>query len=681
MAFELRPFKFLENMIASKYLQSTILSFSFLILWACAGSKSTVSGPDKAFEDGEYEKAIEQYLKQAPTAHNLYQIAESYRLSNRALKAKPYYEQAQAAGSKKREIDYHLAYASKINGDYTKAKNLLESYLKKDSLDPSVVVAAKKELLNLSKLDSLATVKSFYEVKPIDGLNTKGAEFSPMVYNGEMIFTASRKEDIYTANNLPYIGLYKASLLNNQQAAKVEKFSNSVFDEAVNEGTVTFNKEGTVMVFAKGNTGKKKGAADVDLYVSTKDQIGQWTAPQLIAISDSAAWDSSPAFSADGRTLYFASNREGGVGGIDIYRVNMDAAGRFGTPQNMGRAINTPGDEMFPYVAKDGRLFFASDGHPGFGGLDLFVATRKEGKIYVENLGLPMNSRFDDFALSKFDTKKGYFSSNREGGQGDDDIYYFEDNSPEPEPPVIAKNDNPKKDEPSIPKVVRYFVAGKITDKEGKSLDSAKIQLIDINTNLASSESITIEDGKFGKFALETETEYTLLVERPGYFTKRIPFSMVGREIPQEALTKAETDTTFMVDAVLEKPAINLVVNSVFAVAPIYYDLNKADIRIDAANELDKIVLALQDNPKVKIELGSHTDSRSSTEYNQALSQRRAESAVRYIVSKGIDPERIRAKGYGESQLVNRCADGVECTEEEHQQNRRTEFKVIGFVD
>ncbi len=671
-------------MYKMKFYKLVLPLFFTIILVGCATSKTALTGGDKAFDRGEYEVAIKEFQSQsdANSAKTLYKIGECYRLSNRPLKAQEFYEKAANAGSTEKELPFRMYYAKKMNGDYTAAKKLLEEYVKKDSINPDNFVFAKKELLNLKKIDSLNTIKSFYEVKPVEGVNTKGAEFSPIVYNGDLIFTASRKEDIYKANNLPFLGLYKAKLLTSLQSSKVEQLSKNVFDGAVNEGTPTFSKDGKVMVFAKGNEGKKKEkSADVDLYACSIDEAGQWSVPQLISISDSAAWDSSPAFSADGRTLYFASNRDGGLGGTDIYRVSMDASGRFGTPQNMGRVINTPGDEMFPYAAKDGRLFFASDGHAGYGGLDLFVATRRDGKIEVDNLGTPMNSRFDDFALSKFENKKGYFASNRDGGLGDDDIYYFEDTSPDPVeiPPVIAKTDEPKKVEPEIVKTVRYFLAGNITDTNGQPLDSARVRLIDTNTNLQSAESITIEDGKYGKFALETQTEYTLLVERPGYFTKRFPFSMIGKEIPQSQLTKAETDTTYLLTTVLEKPSINLVVNSIFKINTIYYDLNKSNIRGDAAPELDKVVQALNDNPTVKIELGSHTDSRSSAQYNQALSQRRADAAIKYIISKGIDPARLRAKGYGESQLVNKCADGVACTEEEHQQNRRTEFKVFGL--
>jgi peptidoglycan-associated lipoprotein len=683
---------FLQTMYKMKFSYLFIFVFTIYIFGACTSSKTASTGKqgkgDAAFEKGEYDVALKQYLERpdANTPKILYTIAECYRLSNRPLKAHEFYEKAQSAGSTERNLPFRMAYSKKIMGDYAGAKKLLEKFLKTDSINIDNAILAKKELANLLKIDSLASDKSPYEVQPIEGLNTKGSEFSPMVYNGDLIFTASKKEDIYKSNNLPFLGLYKAQLLNSKQATKIEKFSGNLFDEQVNEGTPTFSKDGNVMVFAKGNTGKKKDRADVDLFSSTKDQTGQWSVPQLISISDSAAWDSSPSFSYDGKTLYFASNREGGLGGIDIYRVSMDAAGRFGTPQNMGKAINTAGDEMFPYAAKDGRLFFASDGQPGLGGLDLFVATRKDGKIIVENLGSPMNSRFDDFALTKFENKKGYFSSNRDGGQGDDDIYYFVDNTPEPvevEPPVIAKNDPPatpdKPKEPVAIKIIHYFLAGNITDVNGIALDSARVRLIDTNTNLQSAESITVENGKYGKFALETETEYTLLVERPGYFTKRFPFTMVGKEIPQEKLIKPENDTTFLLTTVLEKPAINLVVNNIFSIKTIYYDLNKSNIRGDAAPELDKVVQALNDNPTVKIELGSHTDSRSSAQYNQALSQRRADAAIKYIISKGIDPARLRAKGYGESQLVNKCADGIPCTEEEHQQNRRTEFKVFGL--
>ena len=431
-----------------------------------------------------------------------------------------------------------------------------------------------------------------------------------------------------------------------------------------------------MMVFARGNTGKKRGkgnTADLDLYV-TRLAGATWSEPEMLAVSDSAAWDAQPAFSSDGRTLYFCSNRPGGAGGIDIYRANVDNSGRFGRPVNMGREINTPGDDMFPYVSADSKLYFASDGHPGLGRLDLFVATRNEDEIAIENLGQPFNSRFDDFALVLADTVSGYFSSNREGGKGDDDIYFFE---PSTEPLIAQKPPVPTvpaKDTTAVPGVraARYFLAGTVVDPANRPLDSVRVRVLGANQQPIG-ESLTLREGKFGPFPVNAEQTYTIVVEKPTYFTKRDPFSTVGKTIPTERLIKPVTDTTFYAIVSIDKPAPNLVINKLFAINPIYYNLDKDNIRTDASPELDKIVQILKDNPQIKLELGSHTDVRSSDAYNQDLSQRRAKSAVDYIISRGIASNRIKAKGYGERQLIIKNAK----TEKEHQVNRRTEFKVL----
>ena len=341
----------------------------------------------------------------------------------------------------------------------------------------------------------------------------------------------------------------------------------------------------------------------------------------------------------------------------------------------MGSDINTPGDEMFPYVSADGKLYFSSDGHAGIGGLDLFTATRVNGEIKVEHLGIPLNSRFDDFGLVAIDSTKGYFASNRDSGKGDDDIYYYENTQPgkkyEVPPPVIAKVESPKK------KIIRYFLAGNITDDKNQALDSVKVAIIDNSTNQAIEEVYTKAQGTFGKVKMDEEKTYTIVTEKKGYFTKREPFTMVGKSVPINKLVKTETDTTFYASIKMIKPEVGRDITTAFKIAPIYYNLDKSDIRSDASPELDKIAQILVDNPNIKLELGSHTDSRATSEYNQKLSQRRAESAVSYIISRGISPTRIVAKGYGESQLVNQCADGISCSEEEHQANRRTEFKVL----
>ena len=393
------------------------------------------------------------------------------------------------------------------------------------------------------------------------------------------------------------------------------------------------------------------------------------------------AWDGSPAFSRDGKTLYFASNRAGGSGGIDLYRTNMDASGRFSKPVNMGKDINTAGDEMFPYVAEGGKLFFASDGHPGLGKLDLFSATRSQGVISIENMGLPFNSPQDDFGLVFYQNQnKGFFSSNREGGKGDDDIYYFA--SPEEEDTTtIAKNSDPNDplnpNNPKYingkPKVVRYFLTGNVVanDQALTPIDSATVRILPDTSDIQISELPTNAEGKFGKQSVEEGKSYTLLVQRKGFISKREPFSMDGRAIPPIFLTKELTDTTFNVTVRLDK----LELNKTFVLENIYYDLNKYNIRPDAAIELDKLVQILKDNPTMKIELSSHTDARATDAYNMTLSQNRAESAVSYLNSKGIDADRMIAKGYGERELIVPNAK----TEEEHQRNRRTEFTILSY--
>ncbi|GAA4412584.1 OmpA family protein [Nibrella viscosa] len=639
-------------------------------LVSCNSAMQAYKKGVRHFEAGEYNPAIENFRK-AATAGDIdaarlnYYTAESYRLSNRFTEAAPFYQKAIDAGSTEADARMHYAYALKTQGQYAEALQQLEKYVQSKPTNKTNLEKARREVETLRVIDALARNKTNFQVRNIGNLNSPGAEFAPVVRGEELIFTASRKDKIYKNNGLPMLGLYKTKLgqTPDETGNAPQLFSNNVFLAEANEGTPAFSKDGKTMVFARGNTGKRKGGADVDLFISRQGTDGNWTQPQLLPISDSLAWDGSPAFSADGRTLYFASNRAGGAGGIDLYRTNMDASGRFSRPVNMGRDINTPGDEMFPYVAEDGKLYFASDGHPGLGKLDIFVATRSQGIIRVENLGQPINSPADDFGLVFADKESGYFASNRQGGKGDDDIYFF-GSSVAPETPTIAQN---------APKTVRYFLAGTVQANETPAtpLDSARVRILDEAAGTPIAEVTTGQQGTFGKYPLQEGKDYTVLVERKGYLTRRVPFTMQGRSIPEVFLTKPQTDTTFNVDVLLDRATLN----RTFVLENIYYDLDKYNIRPDAAEELDKLVTILKDNPTLKIELSSHTDVRAPDAYNMRLSQNRAKAAVDYIVSRGIDPERLVAKGYGETQLVVKNAQ----TEEEHQRNRRTEFKILSY--
>jgi outer membrane protein OmpA-like peptidoglycan-associated protein len=270
------------------------------------------------------------------------------------------------------------------------------------------------------------------------------------------------------------------------------------------------------------------------------------------------------------------------------------------------------------------------------------------------------------------DPLSGYISSNRPGGQGDDDIYYFK-SSGQDEHWWTDDTTSTKSAEPL--KSVNYALGVQVVQPDGKALSNVQIS---VRRNNEPSEALTSDkNGRIETIALNPGDEINFKCEKDGFISARSSFSMEGREIPQALLKKAVTDTTFQVKIVMDQPEIGKEISQFYQLNSIYYDLDKADIRPDAAVELDKIVNFLQDNPQVNLELGAHTDSRATAIYNQKLSQRRAESAVKYILQRGISKDRIKPKGYGESQLINECADGVDCPEEMHQQNRRTEFKII----
>ncbi|GAB4036589.1 OmpA family protein [Spirosoma jeollabukense] len=631
------------------------------------------------YDAGEYNLALTQFQKAAtgtidPARLNYY-MAESYRLSNRFAEAAPFYQKALAANTTEPEAHFNYAYALKAEGNYAGALEQLQQYVANapKSAPKATLDKARREVETLRAIDMIAKTKSLITLKNMGSLNSAGAEFAPVVRGEELVFTASRKDQVYKNNGLPMLGLYKTKLPQNPDetgsiapTGPPELFSTNVFEGDVNEGTPAFSKDGKTMILARGNNGKRKGGLDVDLYISRLGDGNAWSQPLRLPISDSTAWDGSPAFSADGKTLYFASNRAGGAGGIDLYRTSIDASGRFSRPVNMGRDINTPGDEMFPYVAPNAKLYFASDGHPGLGKLDIFVATRSGGVTRVENMGQPINSPADDFGLIYTGDANGFMASNRAGGKGDDDIYFFQEGLT-PSTPTIAQNPPAS----SAPKTVRYFIAGTVSANETPvaPLDSARVRILDDATGQPIAEVTTGQPGTFGKYPLQEGKDYTILAERKGYLTRREPFTMQGKSIPEVFLTKPQTDTTFNVAILLDKS----VLNKTFVLENIYYDLDKYNIRADASPELDKIVVILKDNPTLKLELSSHTDVRAPDAYNMKLSQNRAKAAVDYIVSQGISADRLVAKGYGETRLVVKNAK----TEEEHQRNRRTEIKIL----
>jgi peptidoglycan-associated lipoprotein len=631
-----------------------------MVLASCSPERKA----QKTFLRGEYQNAIAQYKKlmaRQPGKAN-YFIAESYRQSNRLKEAEPFYAKAGGRGIDKDSVQFYYAQALKANAKYDEARAQLEDLIA-NTANTGIKDRANAELKGLSYLADLRSSPSYYRVKNLDLLNTPASEYSPAYLNNELFFTSSRGNGrIYEAEGKPFTDIYKVVTRGaNVDVATIEALPSTLNTESVNDGCVAFTPDGKTMVFAKGNNGKRKGGDDVDLYIS-RFRNGVWSPATIIPGGDKAVntprfWDSTPAFGVDGRTIYFASNRDGGYGGTDIYSAVMDSRGRFSRIKNLGPEINTPGNELFPYVAEDAKLYFASDGHPGFGGLDLFVVKRANGKTTIQNLGEPVNSSADDFGIFLFRPDRGFFSSNRDGGKGDDDIYTFVN------------------EDPNL-KVVNYYLAG-VTytpDKEGKLqiLPNTKVLLLDKEGNIMQ-DYVTGNDGKF-LFRVYENENYDLIGETDGYLVKRQGYTTRGKSVDPNTLKELITNITLDTLLVLDK----IEINKIFVMENIYYDFNKYDIRPDAALELDKLVQILTDNPEIKIELSSHTDSVDTEEYNLWLSQKRAEAAVTYIVKHGIAPDRVIAKGYGESKPIarNTNPDGSD-NPAGRQKNRRTEFKIL----
>ncbi len=530
---------------------------ALLVFAACSPEKKA----QKNFRLAKYQTVINYYTnvleKQPNNSKANYFIAESYRLSNRIKESERFYAKAGGPGINKDTIALHYAKALQANGKYAEAKNVLDQ-AENAAEDDAVKDRIRKELNGLNQLEKLAEKKSYYKIKNLEAINTPFAEYAPAYLNSELYFASSRgNSKIYEASGTPFTDLFKAETKGaNVDVNTIAPLSDLINAPNVNEGGITFSADGKTMVFAKGNSGKRKGSNDVDLYLS-RFRNGQWGQPILININQPDSWESTPAFSPDGRTLYFSSNRKGGFGGLDLYTAQMDSRGRFGKVKNLGPDINSAGDELFPYVAENGKLYFSSDGHPGYGMLDIFVVNRANGKTVIENLGQPVNSTADDFGIFLFKADRGFLTSNREGGKGDDDIYTFIN------------------EDPNL-KVVNYYLQGITyttkTDSSRTILPDTKLTLLDGNGNVMQ-DFVTGNDGKF-LFRVYENEKYTLIGETDGYLVKRQPYTTLGKSVPLESLKELVNTVTLDTLLVLDKLAKNIV----FRLNNIYFELDKADI-------------------------------------------------------------------------------------------------------
>ena len=638
-----------------------------LLVCAAAGSTALLSScatsgggskADKRFARGEYETAIELYKADATKGKNAamanYRVAESYRLSNRIEQAESYYKAAIDGGVKVPDAVFYYGLALKANGKYDEAAQQFDAYTQANA-GRALAPRAELESRNAKMANTIVAMRSNNEVGSLDQINTPSSEFGSTIMpdTKELVFASGREGKKYLGNGENLVDLYAVKFedADKMMGGTVRKLEPLFNTEDKHEASATYTPDGKTMVFARSNNGSKKGLLSVDLWISYFKN-GAWSEPVLANINDRTADDFAPAFAADGQTLYFASSRKGGLGGNDLYRATLGPNGRFSPAENLGDQVNTAGNEAFPAVAPDGTLYFSSDGQPGLGKLDIFMVDK--GK--VTNLGAPINSSGDDFAPYFTAKDMGVFSSNRAGGKGSDDLYTFR------KKPL---------------KLFTFYADGTVVTRNEKTGVTAPASNEEVTLFGRDGQKLqTVTTDAEGKFSLKLDSaaaNYSLVADRAGFFTARAPLSTVGRKPSQDQLQNEMNDIRIPVAMTLTE----IVKNRAIRVDNIFYDYNKADIRPDAAVELDKLVETLNDNPKITIELSSHTDSRGKDAYNQALSQRRAQSAVDYIISKGVDKSRITAKGYGETRPEIKNAK----TEEQYQRNRRTEFRVTKIAE
>ena len=525
---------------------------------------------------------------------------------------------------------------------------------------------------------------------------TAASDFAAVPYSDkQLVFTSSRKdakgEDIYGWTGEKYSDLFVTTEINSFVYTPAMQFGDSI-NTAYNEGIASFTADFEQVYFtACGSKSEQDNYCQI--YTTQKNEDGVWILPEPVRLFETDTFNlGQPFITPDGKQLYFSADAADSFGDKDLYVVTKMNDGFWSEPKNLGPAINTENYEGYPYIGTDGLLYFASNGHGGMGGLDIYVAEEEE-KVWQnpQNLKAPINSHADDFAFTMkpyiapelIDSIEmmGYFSSSRPSGKGNDDIYMFVLEVPKEEETPVATVDTPKVTvnvKPKPPKI-RYLLEGKILQKQfeiadnpdsketGKTgISQAIVEIWGVSDN--SNITKRLVTNSKGEFSLEVEAEatYQLSASKNGFFRNSSSVSTKGKT-PIDNVVKVYTE--IVLDKIYKQREI--VLND------IYFDYDQALIREDAKPTLNKLAKLLNENPQIKIEMGSHTDSRGSDSYNQTLSQERAESTVSYLVSLGIDSRRLVAKGYGETRLKNECEDGVTCTEEEHQLNRRTTFKVL----
>ena len=646
-----------------------LLTFSVALLSSTsllfAQPEKELEKANEMYKNFSYVDAIKIYERIAQKGFVNQEMLESlgnaYYYNAEYKKALPWYEQLFQEGKYKVKPEYYYRYAQTLKsvGDYTQADKMMAKFVELTNANDTraALFEENKDYQTVIKNNS-----GRFQLNNAS-VNTENSEYGTAFYGDKIVFAGATdarkaKRGVSQWTGESFYDLYEAEHFD-QKLGSRKPFSSSV-NTQFNESTPVFTKDGNTMYFTRNNYVNRKLGTDIENTIllkilrATKDKNGNWGDIVEVPFNSDQYNVAHPALSPDEKYLYFASDMPGSFGNSDIFRVEILGDNQYGTPENLGNIINTAGRESFPYISKENVLYYSSDGIPGLGGLDIFAAKfNADGSTSKPvNIGMPGNSADDDFCfVFNSDSKIGFLTSNRPGGKGKDDIYSFH----EDKPLLFSCQKN---------------IKGIVKD--------AKTKAIIANAKVILSDKVMKEVGKDqsktdGTFTFEkvncNDSHYYLRGEKEKYETAEVNVSVGKDEVVYEILLNPRQ--------VAIKKGMDLA--KVFEIKEIKFDYNKANIRPDAAVELTKIVEVMREYPKMKIDIRSHTDSRGADSYNLKLSDRRAKATLEWIVKQGIDRKRLKAKGYGETRLVNGCSNGVPCTEEEHQENRRSEFIVVAM--
>mgnify|MGYP000988484793 FL=1 len=646
-----------------------LLTFSVALLSSTsllfAQPEKELEKANEMYKNFSYVDAIKIYERIAQKGfvnqEMLQSLGNAYYYNAEYKKALPWYEQLFQEGKYKVKPEYYYRYAQTLKsvGDYTQADKMMAKFVELTNANDTraALFEENKDYQTVIKNNS-----GRFQLNNAS-VNTENSEYGTAFYGDKIVFAGATdarkaKRGVSQWTGESFYDLYEAEHFD-QKLGSRKPFSSSI-NTQFNESTPVFTKDGNTMYFTRNNYVNRKLGSDIENTIllkilrATKDKNGNWGDIVEVPFNSDQYNVAHPALSPDEKYLYFASDMPGSFGNSDIFRVEILGDNQYGTPENLGNIINTAGRESFPYISKDNVLYYSSDGIPGLGGLDIFaVKFNADGSTSKPvNIGMPGNSADDDFCfVFNSDSKIGFLTSNRPGGKGKDDIYSFH----EDKPLLFSCQKN---------------IKGIVKDAKTKAvIADAKVILSDkVMKEVSTDQSKT--DGTFTFEKVNcNDSHYYLRGEKEKYETAEVNVTVGKDEVVYEILLNPRQ--------VAIKKGMDLA--KVFEIKEIKFDYNKANIRPDAEVELTKIVEVMREYPKMKIDIRSHTDSRGADSYNLKLSDRRAKATLEWMVKQGIERKRLTAKGYGETQLVNGCSNGVPCTDEEHQANRRSEFIIVSM--